>query len=139
MRPQPPGPNGVPVLGNSHQFADDPFAFLDACADAYGDVVGFDLGPQPLYMLTHPRDIERVLVGEASSFPKLDLGDDAVDHPGFAVDTVDTTGAGDAFVAGAISASREGRGLAEAVAFANAVAATATTAPGAMTALPTRD
>ncbi|MFW6320578.1 MAG: cytochrome P450 [Halohasta sp.] len=80
MRPQPPGPKGVPVLGNSRQFADDPFAFMDACADAYGDVVGFDLGPQPLYMLTNPRDIERVLVGEASSFPKLDLGDDAVDQ-----------------------------------------------------------
>ena len=80
MRPQPPGPNGVPVLGNSQQFADDPFAFMDACANAYGDVVGFDLGPQPLYMLTNPRDIERVLVAEASSFPKLDLGDDAVDQ-----------------------------------------------------------
>ena len=80
MRPQPPGPNGVPVLGNSHQFADDPFAFLDACADAYGDVVGFDLGPRPIYMLTNPRDIERVLVAESASFPKLDLGDDAVDQ-----------------------------------------------------------
>ena len=80
MRPQPPGPNGVPVLGNSRQFADDPFEFMDACADAYGDVVGFDLGPRPLYMLTNPRDIERVLVAEASSFPKLDLGDDAVDQ-----------------------------------------------------------
>src|SRR6056297_2866628 len=80
MRPQPPGPKGVPVLGNGRQFADDPFAFMDACADAYGDVVGFDLGPRPLYMLTNPRDIERVLVSEASSFPKLDLGDDAVDQ-----------------------------------------------------------
>jgi len=80
MRPQPPGPNGVPVLGNSQQFADDPFDFMDACADAYGDVVGFDLGPRPLYMLTNPRDIERVLVGESASFPKLDLGDDAVDQ-----------------------------------------------------------
>ena len=80
MRPQPPGPNGVPVFGNSHRFADDPFAFMDACADAYGDVIGIDLGPQPLYMLTNPQDIERVLVRETSSFPKLDLGDDAVDQ-----------------------------------------------------------
>ncbi|WP_253737137.1 cytochrome P450 [Halohasta salina] len=80
MRPQPPGPKGVPVFGNSNRFADDPFAFMDACADAYGDVIGIDLGPQPLYMLTNPRDIERVLVAEASSFPKRDLGDDAVDR-----------------------------------------------------------
>jgi len=64
---------------------------------------------------------------------------DAVAHPGFAVDTVDTTGAGDAFVAGSLDALRDGRDLAAAVAFANAVAATATTARGAMAALPTRD
>ncbi|ELY69567.1 carbohydrate kinase family protein [Natrinema versiforme] len=62
----------------------------------------------------------------------------AVDHAGFAVDAVDTTGAGDAFVAGAITALREGHDLRETLAFANAVAATTTTAPGAMTALPTR-
>jgi len=80
MRRHPPGPNGVPVFGNSQQYAADPFDFMDACADAYGDVVGFDLGPQPLYMLTNPRDIKRVLVSESSAFPKQDLGDDAVDR-----------------------------------------------------------
>jgi len=80
MRRQPPGPNGVPFFRNTQQYAADPFAFMDACADAYGDVVAFDLGPQPLYMLTNPRDIERVLVSKSSAFPKLDLGDDAVDR-----------------------------------------------------------
>ncbi|MFD1564830.1 carbohydrate kinase [Haloarchaeobius amylolyticus] len=64
---------------------------------------------------------------------------DVVSHSGFAVETVDTTGAGDAFVAGAIAALRGSRDLADAVAFANAVAAMATTARGAMVALPTRD
>ncbi|WP_408958805.1 carbohydrate kinase family protein [Natrinema sp. 74] len=64
---------------------------------------------------------------------------DAVEHRGFDVDTVDTTGAGDAFVAGAIDALQAGRGLEATAAFANAVAATATTESGAMTALPTRD
>ncbi|WP_222919154.1 carbohydrate kinase [Natrinema sp. SYSU A 869] len=63
----------------------------------------------------------------------------AVTHPGFAVETVDTTGAGDAFVAGTITALREGRGLEESVAVANAVAAMATTDSGAMAALPTRE
>ncbi|WP_254768156.1 carbohydrate kinase family protein [Salinilacihabitans rarus] len=62
-----------------------------------------------------------------------------VDHPGYAVDAVDTTGAGDAFVAGAIAALRDGEDLAEALAFASAVAATATTAAGAMAALPDRE
>ncbi|SFS89569.1 carbohydrate kinase family protein [Halostagnicola kamekurae] len=57
-------------------------------------------------------------------------------HPGYDVDVVDTTGAGDAFVAGAIAGLNDGRGLGETLAFANAVAATTTTARGAMTALP---
>ncbi|WP_435552529.1 carbohydrate kinase family protein [Natrinema sp. CGMCC1.2065] len=61
-----------------------------------------------------------------------------VEHPGFAVETVDTTGAGDAFVAGAIAALRDGDDLEAAVTVANAVGARATTAAGGMTALPTR-
>ncbi|SDK22586.1 carbohydrate kinase family protein [Natronorubrum texcoconense] len=61
-----------------------------------------------------------------------------VDHPGFDVDVVDTTGAGDAFVAGVIAGLRDDRSLEATLAFANAVAATTTTGTGAMTALPTR-
>ncbi|MXV62265.1 carbohydrate kinase [Natronorubrum sp. JWXQ-INN-674] len=62
-----------------------------------------------------------------------------VAHGGFEADAVDTTGAGDAFVAGVIAALRDGRSLAGTLEFANAVAATATTDAGAMAALPTRD
>ncbi|WP_265108084.1 carbohydrate kinase family protein [Halosolutus halophilus] len=60
-------------------------------------------------------------------------------HPGYDPDVVDTTGAGDAFVAGAIAALREGRDLAATLSFANAVGAAATTAAGAMAALPDRE
>ncbi|ELY73881.1 Sugar or nucleoside kinase, ribokinase family [Natronobacterium gregoryi] len=59
-------------------------------------------------------------------------------HPGFDTDVVDTTGAGDAFVAGAIAGLYEGRALESTLAFANAVGAVATTAAGAMAALPDR-
>jgi fructokinase len=62
-----------------------------------------------------------------------------VTHEGYAVDAVDTTGAGDAFTSGAIAALSAGESLEEALAFGNAVAATTTTAAGAMTALPTRE
>ncbi|WP_224336486.1 carbohydrate kinase family protein [Haloprofundus halobius] len=60
-------------------------------------------------------------------------------HGGYRVEPVDTTGAGDAFTAGVIAALSEGESLAEALAFANAVAAVTTTEPGAMTALPDRN
>ncbi|WP_348608373.1 carbohydrate kinase family protein [Halobaculum rarum] len=61
------------------------------------------------------------------------------EHPGFDADVVDTTGAGDAFTAGAIEALDGGSSLAEALRFGNAVGARATTAQGAMAALPTRE
>jgi len=58
--------------------------------------------------------------------------------PGFRVDAVDTTGAGDAFNGALAVALVEGRDLVEAARFANAAGALATTALGAQEALPTR-
>ncbi|GAB3420654.1 cytochrome P450 [Haloparvum alkalitolerans] len=79
MQRQPPGPAGDPVLGSARRYADDPFRFLSACGAAYGDVVRFDLGPRETYMLTNPRDVERVLVSESNRYRKADLGDRAID------------------------------------------------------------
>lgn len=61
-------------------------------------------------------------------------------HHGFDVDPVDATGAGDAFTAGAMASVVGGdEDLDDVLRFANAVAATTTTAAGAMAALPGRD
>ncbi len=78
MSVTPPGPIGDPLFGNGRQYADDPFTFMRACADSYGDVVRFDLGPLETYMLTNPRDVERVLVAEAARYRKPAFGDDAI-------------------------------------------------------------
>ncbi|MFW6320554.1 MAG: carbohydrate kinase family protein, partial [Halohasta sp.] len=57
-------------------------------------------------------------------------------HPGYDLDeVVDTTGAGDAFLAGAITALVERHDPEDLLAFANAVAAVSTTESGAMAAL----
>ncbi|WP_207589249.1 PfkB family carbohydrate kinase [Halomontanus rarus] len=66
-------------------------------------------------------------------------GRQQTDHSGFDVEVVDTTGAGDAFVAGTIAALADGHDLETTLTFASAVAARATTAAGAMTALPDRE
>jgi ribokinase len=58
--------------------------------------------------------------------------------PGFAVQPVDTTGAGDAFNGAICVALLEGRSLVVAVRFANATGALATMGVGAQQALPTR-
>ncbi|GAB3687459.1 carbohydrate kinase [Salinarchaeum chitinilyticum] len=67
------------------------------------------------------------------------------DHGGYEIDAIDDTGAGDAFTAGLIDAlldstaeSTDSRPLEDALAFANAVAASSTTERGAMEALPTK-
>ena len=58
--------------------------------------------------------------------------------PAFAVDVVDTTGAGDAFTAGLTLALVEGRSLTGAARFANAAGAVAVTRVGTMKAMPSR-
>jgi cytochrome P450 len=78
MSSSPPGPNGEPLFGSSRRYARDPFRFLSACEQAYGDVVQFDLGPLDTYLLTDPVDVERVLVSEADRFRKPDFQSDAL-------------------------------------------------------------
>jgi ribokinase len=58
--------------------------------------------------------------------------------PGVPVDACDTSGAGDAFMAGLGVALAEGRPLEQATRFANLVGALSTTKPGAMPSMPTR-
>jgi len=59
--------------------------------------------------------------------------------PGYAIDAVDATGAGDNFLAGLISEILQGRTQAEALRFANACGAICTTAVGAGSALRNRE
>ena len=59
--------------------------------------------------------------------------------PGYTIDAVDATGAGDNFLAGLISEILQGRTQAEALRFANACGAICTTAVGAGSALRNRE
>jgi ribokinase len=63
--------------------------------------------------------------------------DEYISIPGFKVNAVDTTAAGDSFNAGFAFALAEGRDLKECVKFGNAVGAISTTALGAQEAMPT--
>lgn len=69
----------MPVVGDTHRFARDPFGFLEALADAYGDIARFRLGLNALSLITDPDDIEDVLVRDSGSYRKADFGDGAVE------------------------------------------------------------
>lgn len=69
-RDAPPGPSGTPLIGNTIQWARDPCAFRDRCAEQYGDVVRYSILGQEMYMLTDPECIETVMISEAEHFTR---------------------------------------------------------------------
>jgi fructokinase len=94
--------------------------------------------------LWHPR-LKLVTVTEGAAGCRYTTGEASGQLPGFPVEVVDTTGAGDGFVAGLLAALIDSPALwedvpalEEALRFANAVGALTTTQLGAIPALPTR-
>ncbi|WP_224449247.1 cytochrome P450 [Haloprofundus salilacus] len=65
----PPGPEGLPIVGNTFRFVRDPFGFYDVL-QAYGDVVGYSIAGYDFVTLLHPDEIERVLLTDASTYEK---------------------------------------------------------------------
>jgi fructokinase len=92
-----------------------------------------DAGPHIVF-LTRGSAGARVVANEDAPWGSADET-----HPGYSVTSVDTTGAGDAFLAGVLRALANGESPDETLAFANAVAALTTTESGAITALPDRE
>lgn len=80
MQPKPPGPNNLPVVGTTPYYSRDPFRFMEAVRDAYGDVARFDLGPQETYMVSTPELVQQVLVSESDRFRKPKFQSDAMEE-----------------------------------------------------------
>lgn len=74
---------------------------------------------------------ETVVLKHGPRGAEVRAGDETLTHPGFPVQTVDTTGAGDAFAAGFLASRVRGDGDDEALAVANACGALAARSPGA--------
>jgi len=107
---------------------------LDGAGLPATDAALLDAGPDAI-LLTEGSAGARLVAGEGSPW-----GAGEWRHPGYEIDgVVDTTGAGDAFAAGAIAGLVDGDDPAEVLAFADAVAAASTTRRGAMAALPGRE
>jgi cytochrome P450 len=66
----PPGPRGNFLLGSAVELGRSSMKFLTQCARQYGDIVYLRFFGTPLCLLTHPSDIEYVLVKNPSNFVK---------------------------------------------------------------------
>jgi cytochrome P450 len=66
----PPGPQGLPLLGVTLDLRRDPLGFLRRMAREYGDIVYLPLFFQSRVLLSHPDDIEQVLVVQQQRFHK---------------------------------------------------------------------
>lgn len=69
--PVAPGPqNHRPLRGNLPEFRQDRYNYLLKLHQEYGDVVQFQLGQRPAYLVAHPDDVLRVLGRNSSNYQK---------------------------------------------------------------------
>ena len=66
----PPGPKGHPIIGSVIELRRDLLGFMTNAAREFGDVVLFRFMHLPVCLLSHPDDIESVLVKNSARFVK---------------------------------------------------------------------
>jgi len=74
----PPGPRGLPLVGNTLAFLRDPIGFYDELAAYDSDVVAYNIAGDDGYMVRHPDDIQRVLVTDASDYCRAEVTQDSL-------------------------------------------------------------
>jgi cytochrome P450 len=66
----PPGPRGNFLIGSAYDLARDSMRFMTRCAREYGDIVYMRFFNTPICVITHPSEIEYVLVKNPANFVK---------------------------------------------------------------------
>lgn len=90
-RSRPPGPDGLPVIGNMLDMHRDPFGFHDSLAE-YGDIVEYSIGNLDFCSTFHPTYAKQVLVDNADNYEKFfadQFGADDVSPSGLVFTTGD--------------------------------------------------
>lgn len=66
----PPGPRGLPVIGNTIDLSRDIFAFFEELRDEYGRVASYEVFGTDACMVAHPDAIQQVLLDDHEDFEK---------------------------------------------------------------------
>jgi cytochrome P450 len=70
---RPPGPKGLPILGNLLEIGRDVLGYYVQWVQQYGDIVALRFGAWPAVLLNRSEDIEHVLVKNHRNFIKFPL------------------------------------------------------------------
>ena len=70
MNHTPPGPTGLPGIGNSYRFSRDPLKFITDYQKSYGNLAKMKLGNEIVYLVMHPHLIKRVLSVDDDKYKK---------------------------------------------------------------------
>ncbi|WP_396613939.1 cytochrome P450 (plasmid) [Haloferax sp. S1W] len=69
----PPGPDGLPVVGNTVEFSRDTFAFFEQLRKEYGRIASYDVFSTDACMVADPESIREVLLDDHDTYKKGDL------------------------------------------------------------------
>ena len=73
----PPGPKGLPFLGNSLQFQQDPLTFMRQTQQAFGNMASLRLGNETVVAFFRPEHVRYFLMEHPRNFHKPNLGNGA--------------------------------------------------------------
>ncbi|WP_223623553.1 sugar kinase [Microbacterium sp. EST19A] len=122
-----------PVLREIAEQADIVFGGADEFAILYPDA-----GPAEAAAALQDAGVETVVLKQGPDGASVFVADAVIESSGFVIDAIDTVGAGDAFVAGYLSALLEGLDIDASLHRAHACGAMACLVPGDWEAAPTR-
>ncbi len=70
----PPGPKGLPIVGNIFQLRRDPLSFMREIQQTHGRMATVQFGKQQVVMFLRPEHVRYLLVEKPRNFVKYDLG-----------------------------------------------------------------
>lgn len=65
-----PGPEGYPFVGVIPKIGPDPLYFFDDVAQRYGPVTRLEMGPETLYLVSHPDGVQHILQKNQKNYRK---------------------------------------------------------------------
>src|SRR5690348_14550031 len=67
----PPGPKGLPIIGNALQFQHDPLGFIREMERTYGRMATFYIGKNPFVLCFRPEHVRYFLTEQQRNFTKM--------------------------------------------------------------------